>query len=98
MAKRIIWSARAEASKNEILEYWFLRIGNKRYSKKLFQKFQIAINQLALHPFIGRKAVEIENVYFLIVKDYKIFYSPQTDQIEILYIWDTRRDPDKLKI
>ena len=98
MVKRIIWSERAETSKNEILEYWFLRIGNKRYSKKLYQKFQLAISQLTSHPYIGRKVKNLDTIYFIVVGDYKIFYSPLNDCIEILYIWDVRRDPDKLAI
>lgn len=98
MVKRIIWSEKAETSKNEILEYWVLRIGNKRYSKKLYQKFQLAIKQLVSHPYIGRKASGFENVCFIVMGDYKIFYSLQGDSIEILYIWDVRRDPDKLSL
>lgn len=98
MAKRITWTEKAEKSKNAILDYWEWRNGNKTYSKKLFRDFNADIERLALTPHIGRKVEDDDNIYFIIVNEYKIFYSPENSSIEILLIWDTRRNPDDLKL
>ncbi len=35
MAKRIVWTLQAKDDRREILNYWFERTGNKKYSQKL---------------------------------------------------------------
>jgi plasmid stabilization system protein ParE len=46
---------------------------------------------------LGRKIEKREERYF--VKDsYVIFYRSQGNSIEILHIWDSRRNPDDIKI
>ncbi len=97
MAKRIIWSTHAVADRIQILDYWFKRIGNKNYSKKLDKSLKEIILKLAEFPKIGRKLDNQEDRFF--VKDsYQIFYVETTDSIEILHIWDSRRNPADFKL
>ncbi len=42
------------------------------------------------------KRTDYTNVKVKIVRDYKVFYDEAETAIEILTIWDTRQDPDKL--
>lgn len=95
MAKRVIWSSHAVADRISILDYWFQRIGNKKYSKKLDKALMEVIKKLSIYPQLGRQLNDREEWFF--VKDsYQIFYMETANSIEILHIWDSRRNPDDL--
>lgn len=96
MAKKIIWSPRAKKDRWEILEYWHNRNRSKNYSRKLFRKFQEAVQQIASHPEIG-KITSFEKIRSFIVQDYLIIYEEFPDHILILVIWHSRQDPNKLE-
>ena len=96
MAKRIIWSYRAQQDRKEILAYWISRNKSKTYSIKLNSLFIEAIELLSVHPLIGKKT-EIENVRIKIVRDYFITYRILESTIEVLTIWDSRQDPEKFR-
>jgi toxin YoeB len=97
MAKRIIWSTHAIADRISILDYWYQRIGNKKYSHKLDKSLKQIIAKLAYYPKLGRQLTDREERFF-VMDSYLIFYIERTDKIEILYIWDSRRNPDDLKL
>ncbi|WP_299290128.1 type II toxin-antitoxin system RelE/ParE family toxin [uncultured Mucilaginibacter sp.] len=97
MAKRIKWSTHAVADRIAILDYWFQRIGNKNYSRKLDHSLKEVINILSAFPKLGRQLDAREERFF--VKDsYQIFYLETADSIEILHIWDSRRNPQDLNL
>lgn len=98
MAKRIKWSTHAIADRIAVLDYWFQRIGNKNYSRKLIDNsLKEIINKLSEYPKLGRQLDNREERFF--VKDsYQIFYLETADSIEILHIWDSRRNPKDLKL
>lgn len=98
MAKRLIWSPVAREIRKEILQYWILRNKSKRYSQKLNILFENSAQQIANFPHSG---ISISgNVYRgKLIKDYYILYKIKDDSVEILFIWDTRKDPaDLLKL
>ena len=97
MAKRIIWSNRAKIARLRILEYFAERNGNKTYSRKLYNKFNIAISKLNENHELGRKT-DFENVRCLVVLDFGIFYRVIENDIEIITIWDFRRDPNTFQL
>jgi len=97
MVKKIKWSIRARQERLEILEYWANRNKSKVYSARLSQEFLDNIDLLSKAPYIG-KSIQIENVRFLIVRDYLIYYQISDSYIDILAIWDSRRDPKKFKL
>jgi toxin YoeB len=97
VAKRIKWSTHAVADRISILDYWYQRIGYKKYSKKLDQSLKEIIKKLADFPKLGRQLDKREERFF--VKDsYQIFYIETKDSIELLHIWDSRRNPDDLNL
>jgi addiction module RelE/StbE family toxin len=96
MAKPIIWAAQAHRDRKEILQYWRTRNQSNTYSKKLNELFKKAVRLIAQHPYIGRKT-DLENIRVKPVRDYLIVYEETPLRIEILTIWDTRRDPEDLK-
>ena len=96
MVKRIVWSTHAVADRISILDYWYQRIGNKKYSRSLDGSLKEIIKKLADYPKLGRQLDNREERFF--VKDsYQIFYIETADNIEILHIWDSRRNADDLK-
>ena len=56
MAKKVIWSIRAQNDRKNILEYWKNRNKSSTYSKKLDQQFKEAINIIKDFPQIGKPA------------------------------------------
>lgn len=95
MAKRLIWSPTAKNSRKEILQYWIDRNRSTKYSKILNIEFNISARQIGQFPLIG---IEISNSIYRgkLVKDYYLLYKIKADTIEILFIWDTRRNPSQL--
>ncbi len=98
MAKRlIIWSHRAKIRLFEILEYFEKRNKSKAYSEKLYRKFNKELKLLLKHPDLGIKT-DFDSIRGLIVDDYILFYEETNESIIIHTVWDSRQDPDKLKL
>ena len=97
MVKRIIWSKNALRDKVQILDYWFKRIGTKRYSGKLDRQLRQAVKGLRNFPEMGR-LVKGTNIRFLVKDYYQIFYKIYNNEVRILHIWDSRRNPKDLVI
>jgi toxin YoeB len=96
MVRRIIWVQLAIDDKFQILNYWDNRNKSKRFSKELNRLLNNAANLVGKYPFMGKKT-DVPNIRIKIVKDYFLVYEILKDKIFILRIWDTRRNPDKLK-
>ncbi|MEC7754281.1 MULTISPECIES: type II toxin-antitoxin system RelE/ParE family toxin [Roseivirga] len=97
MVKRVIWSPRAQTERKEILDFWFKRNKSKTYSRKLNRLFKEAINLIIDYPEIGKRT-DLENVRAKIIRDYIMFYEINDDELFILSIWDTRQNPENLKL
>ncbi len=95
MAKRIIWSQRAQNDRKEILKYWENRNKSKVYSKKLAGLFKETVKLISNYPELGKPTDE-ENVRIKVVRYYFLIYEVEKEQISILTIWDSRQNPDKL--
>jgi len=95
MAKRLVWSSIAKQIRKEILQYWIQRNKSKHYSKKLNSLFEMSAQQLADFPYSG---VSVSGKLYRgkLIKDYYLLYKISDDSIEILFIWDTRKDPADL--
>ncbi len=97
MAKRVIWSLRAQSDRKAILEYWHTRNGNKKYCRKLAAEFRESINYIAEHNYIG-VATNEDNVRIAVCGHYLIFYELKKETVEILTVWDSRRNPQNLAL
>jgi plasmid stabilization system protein ParE len=95
--RKIVWSHRARIKLYEILKYFSERNKNNRYSAKLYQKFNKELRLLTKQPDLGIKT-EIESVRGLIIGDYIIFYEETEDMIVVHTLWDSRQNPDDLRI
>ena len=95
MATRIIWTPNSLSDRIQILDYWFQRIGNKIYSRRLDKELKETIKHLSKFPQIGRQIGGREDR--CLVKDYyQIFYILSDNAIYNLHIWDCRRNPGDL--
>lgn len=95
MAKRVIWSLRAQSDRQAILEYWHTRNGTKNYSNKLAAEFRETVRYIAEHNYIGVGTDE-ENVRIAVCGHYLIFYELKKETVEVLTVWDPRRNPQNL--
>lgn len=98
MAKRkIIWSHRAEIKLFKILEFYTERNKSRTYSAKLYQRLNKELKILLKQPDLGLNT-EIESVRGLIVDDFILFYECDNEKIIVHSIWDSRQNPDYLRI
>ncbi len=97
MARKVKWTITTQLQRKDILQYWINRNKSSTYSKKLSQLFKEAIYLIKTKPKIGR-LTDIEDVRLKVVRDYLIFYEFDDEYLYILSIWDSRQDPNKLKI
>lgn len=96
MVRRIKWSVRASNYLLEILEFWKGKTQSTSYSKKLYRLIQEGIKLIASRPNIGRPT-NYQGVRIKIIRDYLIYYRLKDDALEIILVWDGRRNPEILK-
>ena len=80
-----------------ILDFYYRRNGTKTYSIKLNATIRSSIRLLEKHPEIDVKT-DVSIMRKLIHGDFGIFYEIKSQTIEIITIWDSRQDPEKLNI
>jgi toxin YoeB len=97
MAKKVIWAKRAQNDRKEILAFWVEHNQSSTYSKKLDALFKEAVRIIKRNPEIG-KPTDIEGVRIKVISHYLMFYEIIDESIYILTIWDSRRNPDSLKL
>ena len=97
VARRIIWTTSAKLQLKEIFEYFNSRNKSKSYSLKLNRIIQIELKTLLLQSNIGKKTDTI-NVRGLLIENYFVFYEINQTDIVVLAVWDTRQNPENLKI
>ena len=97
MAKRLIWTSRADSIFSSILEYYISKTGSKTYSRKLNQEIAGITRLIQKQPYIGHPS-EYESIRYLIHNNYKIFYEVTEYETVIHLVWDSRQSPDNLSL
>ncbi|MFD2563862.1 type II toxin-antitoxin system RelE/ParE family toxin [Aquimarina rubra] len=82
MARRIIWTSKADLVFTEILEFYYNRNKSKTYSRKLNQEINSIIKLLPKYPLLGIKT-DVKDIRVIIKGDYKIFYQIESSEIII---------------
>lgn len=95
--RKITWSPRAKLRLFDIYSFFNNRNKNKIYSLKLSKIFKAHVIRLKKLPEIGVETNR-ENVRGLTVGDYIIYYKVEPYEIIILTVWDSRQNPEDLKI
>lgn len=96
MAKKLTWATSAKIHRKEILAYWINRNKSKTYSRKLNSLFNEFAEMIMLYPEIS---VELpnQNCRKRLIRDFYFIDTINENIIEIVTIWDTRQNPEKLK-
>jgi len=97
MAQKVVWSKEAEDDLINILIYWNERNKSNAYSLKLFNEFMKIDSMIALFPNAG-KETDFKNVRAFIKDNFSVYYSEQSEHINILHVWDNRRNPEDFKL
>lgn len=95
--RKIIWFFRARMKLFKILEFYAEQNKSKKYSTKLYQRFNKELKNLLKQSNIGINT-EIESVRGLIVDDYILFYEYNNEIIAIHLIRNCRQFPNDLII
>jgi plasmid stabilization system protein ParE len=95
--KQIVWSKRARLQLTDVLEFYYLRNGNSKYSLKLLYEVEKLVAVLAKSELIGRLTVN-KSTRVIALKVYLVFYEIKEEQIEIVAFWDNRQNVDSRKI
>ena len=95
--RKIIWSPRAKSDLFNILDFYFKRNGTKTYSAKLNTSIRAAIRLLEGYPELGIN-VDVKDLRNLIHGDFYVFYEIKEKTIEIVMIWHSSQDPEKLDL
>jgi len=94
--RKLIWSPEAASDRIIIFKYWNQRNKSNVYSKRLAKLFRRESQKLLKQPFLG-KVTSDKNLRALIIEHFLLIYLIRTDSIEIVNIWDGRRNPEDLK-
>lgn len=98
MVKRVIvWTEVAKLELRYILEFYSFRNKSKSYSQILHKKTQTELKHLILQPEIGKKT-DLINARGLIIENHIINYELNENHIIILSVWDTKQNPNRLKL
>ena len=95
--KEIIWTLTSIKDKIEIFEFWRNKTKSDRYPNKLNQLFDKAADLLSIYPELGLRT-DFLDVRVKTVKEYSIYYRISKNEIQIIRVWYSGKDPYKLKI
>ena len=92
----IIWRKKASYDLEAIYNY--IKLESPQNAVMVFNKIYDLCNSLQIFPekYPLEKSINDPNVRFVVLWNYKIIYSIETDAIAILRIYDTRQHPKKL--
>lgn len=92
---KIRWSANAREEKLSIMEFWYKKNGNTKYSRNLDNDFRKVSSLLKHQNKLGKK-LSGSTIRYIIKDNFSIYYEIKEEYIEILHVWDYRQDPNRL--
>jgi len=91
MAQRVIYTDRAYADIDRIIEFNNLRNQSTSYSKKFLSKLRARLIKLAEQPYSGLQTDD-PDVLLLIWDNFYVFYEPNGSFIEIVAIYHQKEN------
>ena len=95
MGARIEWSDHAKARLKEIWDYWNDRNGTITFGQKLSKEINSKLLRISAFPEAGLPCVD-PSIRYVIERSYRIYYQFDNGEIQVITIWDMRRDPESL--
>jgi toxin YoeB len=96
MAKRVIWTNTAKNQRKDILEFWYNKTDEKKYSLKISKFVRKKIKHLSKFNYLG-KPTNFENIRVISDGNFSIFYKLTATKLIIASVWDNRQDPTKIQ-
>ena len=94
---KVYLSELAESKLLRLSEY-LIEKWNRRTRDKFFVKLINKIDQISSQPYSCPKSEKFNGLYKCVVTNQTTFYYRiESDEIEIITVFDTRQDPGKLK-
>lgn len=94
----VVWHKRAGRERKNILRYWILHNGSDSYARKLNAEIKHIQKLLSENPEMGTIS-EMEGIRFVIIlRNFSLYYQFKSNQIQILSLWDNRRNPEDFEI
>ncbi|HRZ96562.1 MAG TPA: type II toxin-antitoxin system RelE/ParE family toxin [Paludibacter sp.] len=97
MLKEIIWSPLSVSDMENTIEY-LSNIWNEQIINEFLDDVDLNLQQIALYPRLYpviNKKLKVRKC--VVTKHNTIFYQEKKNTIQLLRIFDTRQDPEKLK-
>ncbi len=92
--RKLVWTDKARADRRSIFTYWTKRNKSNSYSQKLSKQFLRAGEDLIENPHLGIKT-DLEDFRYVIIENkYLFIYRVTPKVIEVISIWDGRRNPE----
>jgi toxin YoeB len=95
--RKIIWSDQAKNSLSSILEFYTHRNKSKAYSVKVYKRISKELKLLRKFPYLGIKT-DLPGIRGLIIDPFILFYELDGKFLVVHHVWDSRQDPDQLRI
>ncbi len=94
---KVYLSELAESKLLRLSEY-LIEKWNRRTRDKFFVKLTNKIDQISSQPYSCPKSKKFNGLYKCVVTNQTtLYYRIESDEIEIITVFDTRQDPGKLK-
>jgi plasmid stabilization system protein ParE len=96
MALEVVWAEEAESQLEDIIEY-LERNWTEVEIKKFFQRLEDGLKQVSQHPNRFKKSERKEGAReFRLGPHTTLFYSYNTERLEVLLLWPNKNDPSNL--
>ena len=97
MGKKVVLSPTAKAKLSILLEYLENKWSEK-VKKEFIEKLDKSISRISDYPKSCSESIEIKGLFKCVVtKQTTLFYRIKPKRIEIVTLFDTRQNPEKLK-
>jgi len=97
MKYKIIWSGQSRRDYVEIMEYLSERYSAK-YTLNLMDEIEHTIELISLNPKMFQRYGNEHTRRAVVNKHLSLFYTTRGDEVELLFFWNNRRNPDDLPI
>ena len=99
---KVVWQPLAVQDLRDIYDY-YSDIASLEFAKQLKKKILDSSKYLSKNPAMGQieenpKLSQKEYRYLLVEENYKILYIVSETEVNIVGVFDTRQNPDKMKI
>ncbi len=98
MALNVYWTRSALQDRIKVFEYWNERTQSREYSQQLNTSIEHRVAMIKEYPQAGLATDKPGVRFHIIARHYKLFYKIEKDNAYILRFWDTRQDPEKIKL